>query len=53
MRIYENHCQPTIRATTQKGYEEWIYVHAILALGQIPLNKLTQADCQKLSLIHI
>ena len=44
---YENHCQPTIRATTQKGYEEWIYVHAILALGQIPLNKLTQADCQK------
>jgi len=44
---YENHCQPTIRATTQKGYEEWIYVHAIPALGQIPLNKLTQADCQK------
>ena len=44
---YENHCQPTIRATTQKGYEEWIYVHAIPVLGQIPLNKLTQADCQK------
>lgn len=44
---YENHCKPSIRPTTQKGYEEWIYVHAILGLGHIPLNKLTQADCQK------
>ena len=45
---YENHCKPSIRPTTQKGYEEWIYVHAIPGLGHIPLNKLTQADCQKL-----
>lgn len=44
---YENHCKPSIRPTTQKGYEEWIYVHAIPSLGHIPLNKLTQADCQK------
>ena len=44
---YENHCKPSIRPTTQKGYEEWIYVHAIPGLGHIPLNKLTQADCQK------
>ena len=44
---YENHCKPTIRPTTQKSYEEWIYVHAIPGLGHIPLNKLTQADCQK------
>lgn len=44
---YENHCKPTIRPTTQKGYEEWIYVHAIPGLGHIPLSKLTQADCQK------
>jgi len=38
---YENHCKPSIRPTTQKGYEEWIYVHAIPGLGHIPLNKLT------------
>ena len=44
---YENHCKSSIRPTTQKGYEEWIYVHAIPGLGHIPLNKLTQADCQK------
>ena len=44
---YENHAKLTIRPTTQKGYEEWIYVHAIPGLGNIPLNKLTQADCQK------
>ena len=44
---YENHCKPSIRPTTQKGYEEWIYVHTIPALGHIKLNKLTQADCQK------
>ena len=44
---YENHCKPTIRATTQKGYEDYIYVHTIPALGHVPLNKLTQADCQK------
>ena len=44
---YETHCRPTIRPTTQKSYEEWIYVHAIPGLGHIPLNKLTQADFQK------
>ncbi len=44
---YENHAKLTIRPTTQKGYEEWIYVHAIPGLGHIKLNKLTQADCQK------
>ena len=44
---YETHCKLTIRPTTQKSYEEWIYVHAIPALGHIPLNRLSQADCQK------
>ena len=44
---YENHSKPTLRPTTQKGYEEWIYTHAIPGLGHIPLNKLTQSDCQK------
>ena len=44
---YENHSKPTLRPTTQKGYEEWIYTHAIPGLGHILLNKLTQSDCQK------
>ena len=44
---YENHCKPGIRVTTQKGYEQWIYLHAIPSIGHIKLNKLTQADCQK------
>ena len=44
---YENHSKPTIRPTTQKEYEGWIYTHAIPGLGHIPLNKLTQSECQK------
>ena len=44
---YENHCKPSIRPTTQRGYEQWIYVHAVPGLGHIKLNKLSQADCQK------
>ena len=44
---YENHSKPTIRPSTQKGYEALINGHAIPGLGHIPLNKLTQADCQK------
>lgn len=43
---YENHCKPTIRPTTQKGYEALLSCHAIPQLGLIPLNKLTQGDCQ-------
>jgi len=44
---YENHSKPTIRPTTQKEYEGWIYTHAVPGLGHIPLNKLTQSECQK------
>ena len=44
---YENHSKPTIRPSTQKGYEALINGHAVPGLGHIPLNKLTQADCQK------
>ena len=44
---YENHSKPTIRPSTQKGYEALINGHAIPGLGHIKLNKLTQADCQK------
>ena len=44
---YENHAKPTLRPTTQESYRQWIEVHIIPAIGQIPLHKLTQADCQK------
>ena len=44
---YENHAKPTLRPTTQESYRRWIEVHIIPAIGRIPLNKLTQADCQK------
>ena len=47
MYWYENHSKPTIRPSTQKCYEALINGHAIPGLGHIPLNKLTQADCQK------
>lgn len=44
---YEIHAQPTLRPTTQESYRQWIELHIVPALGQIPLSKLTQADCQK------
>ena len=44
---YENHAKPTLRPTTQESYRRWIEVHIIPGIGRIPLNKLTQADCQK------
>ena len=50
---YENHSKPKIRPTTQETYESRIRLHIIPEIGDIPLNKLTQADLQTLSLIHI
>jgi integrase len=44
---YQNYSKPTLRQTTQLNYESWIYNHAIPGMGEIPLNKLTQADLQK------
>ncbi|MBQ7581364.1 MAG: site-specific integrase, partial [Lachnospiraceae bacterium] len=44
---YQNFCRPALRETTQASYESSIYAHIIPAIGQIPLNKLTQTDLQQ------
>ncbi len=44
---YQNYSKPTIRATTQVGYEQYLYIYAIPGIGHIPLNKLTTAELQK------
>ena len=44
---YQNQCKPTIGAKTQTDYENRIYRHIIPALGEIPLNKLTEANLQQ------
>ena len=43
---YQTYCKPTIRATTQAGYEDRIYLHIIPHIGDIPLDRLTQNDLQ-------
>ena len=43
---YQTYCKPTIRATTQAGYEDRIYLHIIPNIGDIPLDRLTQNDLQ-------
>ena len=44
---YQNFCKPSLRETTKVGYENCIYKHIIPAVGQIPLNELTQNDLQQ------
>ena len=44
---YENYSKPGLRPTTCQGYEHWLYIHLIPGVGDIPLNKLTQADLQQ------
>ena len=44
---YQTYCKHTIRLTTQLEYESRIYKHIIPEIGEIPLNKLTQADLQQ------
>ena len=44
---YEHFCKPGIRASTQAHYENHIYDHIIPDIGDIPLDKLTQADLQQ------
>ena len=44
---FENHAKPKIRPTTQENYLSRIRLHIIPALGNIPLNKLTQNDLQQ------
>ena len=43
---YQNFSKPKLRQSTQSSYEGWIYNHLIPGVGDIPLNKLTQADLQ-------
>ena len=44
---YRTYCKNTIRLTTQIEYENRIYQHIIPAIGNIPLNQLTQSDLQQ------
>lgn len=44
---YQTYCKPTIRPTTQAGYEKRIYLHIIPEIGKIPLDRLTQTDLQQ------
>ena len=44
---YQNYSKPTIRETTQEGYETRIYKHIIPSIGYIQLDKLTQNDLQQ------
>ncbi len=41
---YRTFIQPGIRPGTRENYELRIYKHIIPALGEVPLNKLTQSD---------
>ena len=41
-RWYHIFCQPSLRDNTRGAYENHIYKHVIPALGNTPLNKLTQ-----------
>ena len=44
---YQTYSMPALRPSTQQEYELRIYRHIIPALGEIPLNQLTEADLQQ------
>ena len=44
---YQTYSMPALRPSTQQEYELRIYRHIIPALGEIPLNKLTEANLQQ------
>jgi integrase len=44
---YQTYKKQTLRPNTQTSYEQRIYGHIIPALGNIPLEKLTQKDLQQ------
>lgn len=44
---YHTYSMPALRHSTQQEYELRIYRHIIPALGEIPLNQLTEADLQQ------
>ena len=43
---YRIFCQPSLRENTRGAYENHIYKHVIPALGNKPLNKLTQTELE-------
>ena len=45
---YEVYCRPNLRDSTARYYEMFTEKHLIPALGDIPLNKLSTTDIQKL-----
>lgn len=44
---YQTYKKPALRPNTQMSYEQRIYGHIIPALGDIPIEKLTQNDLQQ------
>ena len=44
---YKTWSKPGLRITTQRCYEDRIYLHILPRIGDIPLNKLTQNDLQQ------
>lgn len=44
---YQTYKKPALRPNTQMSYEQRIYGHIIPALGDIPLEKLSQNDLQQ------
>ena len=44
---YQNYSKPSIRESTQEGYEISIYKHIIPEIGSIQLDKLSQNDLQQ------
>ena len=49
---YELYAKPHIRPSTMNYYRRNIEQHIIPAIGDIPLNKLTTRDLQKLYGVH-
>lgn len=44
---YQNYSKPSVRESTQEGYETSIYKHIIPEIGHIQLDKLSQNDLQQ------
>lgn len=44
---YQNYSKPSLRESTQEGYENTIYTHIIPQIGKIQLDKLSNNDLQQ------
>jgi len=44
---FKSYCAPGLRESTMEGYRLLIYRHIIPEIGEIPINRLTQADLQR------